>query len=610
MTSPYTFDQFTAVHNFMDLTFSPDGEWVAYASNVSGQFNIWKQRVEENAHGPFMPIQLTALTDSALLRAAWSPDGKRIITMADFQGYELHQLYEIPAEKGWLYPLTHAHEVRHELARQPFSPNGRFVTYAANERNPREFDVVVRDLESGETRTLLAENGIYYPDSWSADGRYILASTLGEAANNNLYLCEVHEGTRKLLTPHQGNVLFTPGPWSPQGTGFYFLSNQEKEFTGLAYYDLRTGNTTWVENPDWDVQGVDLSSDGKYLAWVVNEGGYSRIYLKNQVTQKIKEFRDLPKGVIKKILFSPTNSLLGLYLSRAVRPADLYMLDVESEKFWGLTQSFIGGIPESEMAEPELVQYPSHDGLQIPAFLYKPKTWDGKPGPVVIAIHGGPEAQELPTYTGSNGFYQYLLHLGIGVFAPNIRGSTGYGKSYQQRIHRDWGGAELDDLACGFRYLQGLEWVDPSRIGLFGASFGGFEVLSCISRLAEYPWAAAVAISGPSNLITFTQTVPAFARQYMKETVGDPESEADFLRTRSPITYVQNIKTPLLVIQGANDPRVPPTESEQIVSHLRHSGQEVEYLFVEGEGHMFAKTTNWLRILRTSAEWFQMYLLR
>lgn len=606
MKPAYSFDQFTAVQNYIDLSFSPDGNWVVYCTNPSGQFNLWRQRVDLSDNGPYAPIQLTDLSESALLRAVWSPDGKRLITMVDYSGYELYQLFEASPTKGELSPLTTAQETRHELARVPFSPDGRFLAYASNERDLMAFDAVIRNMETGEVR-IVAEGGLYFPDSWSSDGRFLLIQTMGETANNNLYLCDLETGEMRCVTEHDGEALFVPGAWHPDGK-LYFLSNDCQEFTGLAVYDLETGLTSWVEKPAWDVQTVEVSRDGRYLAWVVNEGGLSRLYVRDFQTDQIT-CPHLPSGVIGKILFSPAQPLLGLYLSRSVCPTDLYMLNVESGMYGRLTHSFKGEIPEAEMVEPELVHYPTHDGRQIPGFLYKPKTTSNKPVPVVISIHGGPEDQERPTYTGNNGFYQYLLHRGIAVFTPNIRGSTGYGKTYQRLIHRDWGGAELRDLECAFQYLQKLDWVDAAHVGLFGASFGGFAVLSCVSRLPNCPWAAAVDISGPSNLITFTQTVPAYAREYMKAMVGDPEEDLEMLQARSPITHVEQIHAPLLVIQGAHDPVVPATESEQIVTRLSTLSREVVYRVFEDEGHMFAKTSSWLEVFKLSADWFERHLL-
>src|SRR5690606_30589604 len=260
---------------------------------------------------------------------------------------------------------------------------------------------------------------------------------------------------------------------------------------------------------------------------------------------------------------------------------------------------------EADMTRPELIRYPSFD-REIPAFLYRPTGGAGKL-PVLLSIHGGPEAQERPQYLYA-GFYQYLASRGIAVLAPNIRGSTGYGKSYQKLIHRDFGGDELRDLEHAAKWLQAQEWVDPARIGVFGGSFGGFATLSCVSRLPEY-WACGVDIVGPSNLITFAQSVPPTWRDFMAEWVGDPERDAELLRERSPITYVDQIRAPLLVIQGAKDPRVHRNESEQMVARLRELGREVEYLLFEDEGHGFTKRANNLKAFRAAAEFFERKLL-
>lgn len=606
--SRYEFEQYAAVRNYSDLAFSPDGKWVAYVTNASGQQNVWRQPTTITPGGhPSMPIQLTALVEEAARRAVWSPDSKRILTIADRHGTENFQIYEIPPEQGWLYPITNKPEVRHEIGERPFSPDGRYIAYGSNERKTTDFDIVVRDLVTGETRTLLAGDANYFPADWSPGGRYVLAIKFNLNIDQDIFLCDIETGENRHLTPHEGEVKFLPGRWHPDGRGFYLLSDQNREFVGLAFFDLPDRSMQWLENPEWDIQEGDVSPDGRYLAWLVNEDGYSRLYVRDRSTDEVREYPDLPEGVYSNLRFSPADSSLGFYISRPARPADLYILDVDIGEFWRLTQSFLGGVPEEEMVEPELIRYRTFDGRRIPAFLYKPK--DLAPGesvPVVLSIHGGPEAQEMPRYT-YNGLYQYLLNRRIGVLAPNIRGSTGYGKSYQGLIYRDWGGAELKDLEHAALYLRGLEWVDSDRLGVFGGSFGGFATLSCVTRLPDY-WAAAVDIVGPSNLITFAKSVPPFWRRFRKQWIGDPEEDADLLRERSPIQYVDNVRAPLLVIQGANDPRVVKAESDQMVERLQALGQTVEYMVFEDEGHGFTKTSNLLKVLRASAEWFEKHL--
>ena len=207
-----------------------------------------------------------------------------------------------------------------------------------------------------------------------------------------------------------------------------------------------------------------------------------------------------------------------------------------------------------------------------------------------LSIHGGPEAQERPGW-GYEGLYQFLQYSGIGVFCPNIRGSTGYGKSYQKLIHRDWGGNELQDLKFAAEWLMGRKEIDGSRMAVFGGSFGGFATLSCVTRLPEY-WKAGVDICGPSNLLTFCKSVPPFWLRFMKEWVGDAETESDFLLQRSPITYIDRTKADMLIIQGANDPRVVKPESDQMVDRLKQMGRSVEYMVFPDEGHGFTKSEN------------------
>ena len=604
----YPFEQFTAVRHIHGLTFSPDGREVAYITNTSGQFNLWKQSV-----GGGWPWQLTAFEEETLRSVAWAPDGKRFVFTADRHGTEFHQLYELEIPGGWPVQLTDAPNVQHNFSSEGFSPDGRAIVYANNERSPADMDALWRDLATGEVKALMAGEGNFFPVSFSPDGTYVMIVHVRANTDMDLWLYDLPAQKGENLTPHPEDeeIVFWPGPWRPDSKAFYVITDKDREFKGLALYDLEKRSLEWVETPDWDVEGAALSRDGKYLAWVVNEDGYSRLYVRDLETGEPLELPELPRGVIPAMAggpeFSPDGKLLAFYFAGARRPNDLYVLDLEGREVRRLTHSHIGNIPEEEMVEPELVRIPSFD-REIPAWLYKPQGLkEGERVPVVLSIHGGPEAQERPWYNYS-GLYQYLLSRGIGVLAPNIRGSTGYGKSYQKLIHRDWGGGELKDLEACARYLQSLDWVDGRRLGVFGGSFGGFATLSCATRLPDY-WAAAVDIVGPSNLVTFAKAVPPFWKRYMKKWVGDPEEDYEFLMERSPITYVEQLKCPLLIIQGANDPRVVKAESDQMVEKLRSLGREVEYLVFEDEGHGFTKRANELRAWKATVEFFEKQLL-
>lgn len=594
----YTFEQFTAIRRYQPaLAFSPDGSAVAYSSNASGQFNLWRQPV---AGGE--PAQLTHYDDHAVREIAWSPDGQTILYTADRQGDEFHQLYTIPAAGGDATQLTDVAQVQHYLALEPWSPDSRAIAFAANDRVPTDQDVLVRDMASGDVRRVLAGDAMYFPIAWSPDGSRMTVLDAKSNTDTDVYLLTLADGALRHLTPHEGEVQYLAGPWAPDGSGFYLLSNAGREFMGLAFYDLATGHSDWIVAPEWDVEEAWVG--GNTLAWAVNEDGYSRLHARDLATGQDIALPDLPEGVIGLLRVSPDGGKLGMLFNRPRHPSEIYVLDLKTGSLTQLTQGFLGGIDEADLIQPELIRYPTHDGREIPALLYRPR--GAGPFPVILSIHGGPEAQERPSYAYS-GLYQYLAHRGVGVLAPNVRGSTGYGKSYQALIHHDWGGDELKDYEAAAQYLRSLDWVDANRIGVFGGSFGGFATLSCVSRLPDY-WAAAVDIVGPSNLVTFAKAVPPTWRRMMAKWVGDPETEADFLMSRSPITYVDQIRAPLFVIQGANDPRVVQSESDQIVQRLRGRGVDVRYDVYPDEGHGFTKRENELRAMRDTADFFERHL--
>jgi dipeptidyl aminopeptidase/acylaminoacyl peptidase len=295
---------------------------------------------------------------------------------------------------------------------------------------------------------------------------------------------------------------------------------------------------------------------------------------------------------------------LAVLLSTGTRPLNIALLDLGTGELRWLTDAH--PVSAVATADPALVRFPTHDGRDIPAWLYRP-AGDGLRA-VVLSIHGGPEAQERPSYNYA-GLYQYLVANGVAVLAPNVRGSTGYGTTYQRLILRDFGGAELGDFAAAARYLHGLDWVDPDRIGVFGGSYGGFAALSCLSRLPEY-WACGVSVVGPSNLVTFVRSVPPTWRPMMAAWVGDPDTEADFLMSRSPVSYVDKIRAPLFVIQGANDPRVVKAESDQIVEALRARGVEVRYDVYDDEGHGFTKRENEVKAMGDVADFLIAHLAK
>jgi dipeptidyl aminopeptidase/acylaminoacyl peptidase len=585
------------------LALSPDARHVAYIDDRSGQFNLVVQALSGGE-----ARLLTRREDSTVTWADWHPSGESLVFLADSKGDERTQLHHVDMAGGPAHALTVTSGALFEQSfGYPFSPDGRWLVYTGNDRVPRERDMLLRDLDSGEVRRIVIEGatGGLTAGHWSPDGACLSAADLrGGRSDHVLYLVPATGGTPRRLTRETG-ATYWPGPWLPDGSGFLVRSNHERDFTGLAVMDAGSGQLSWLANPDWDVEDATLSGDGRTLVWCVNVDGASQLRARDLSTNVDLPVPTLPRGEMASMALSRDGRFAVLLISTPTRPWNLAVLDVSSGDLRWLTEARPAGAASASLAEPALVRYPSRDGRQIPAFVYRP----ARPGrvPVVLAIHGGPGIQERPHYS-NDGLFQYLVSRGVAVLAPNARGSTGYGYSYQELSFRDWGGGDLGDFAAAAQWLRGQNWVDTTRIGLYGRSYGGFAVLSCVSRLPEFDWAAAVVWSGPSNLVTFTRAQPPTWRSKVATLIGDPDTDAEFLMSRSPVTYADQIRTPLMVIQGANDTRVPQHESDQIVDTLRERGVEVRYDVYPDEGHVFGRRENQTKARSAAAEFLLAHL--
>ncbi len=601
---PPRFEQFVAVRRFQPvITFSRDGRRVLYVTDTSGQFNLWRSPVRGGT-----PEQLTAFEEHAVRSVSVTPDASEIVFTADRHGDEFHQIYSLPYRGGWPEQLTDAEQVQHFLDQAGWSPDGAALAFAANARTPTDMDVWLRDRETGEVKKLFGENMYAFPLGWSHDGTRLLVVDARSNSDSSIHLVYASTGVSEELTPHEGDVKYIPGPWAADDSGFYLLSDEGREYTGLAHFDLDQRRLDWVDAPEADVLHAAGSEDGRVLAWIVNERGWGTLRFRDLESGRDLPDVQLPRGALPMLGGGLTLSADGRYAAtlwmEPRRPSELYVIETATGRAKRITDSMLGGLRPRDLVDVEETSYPSFDGREIPAWLYRPKR-KRRQTAVVLAIHGGPEAQERPRYYP---LYQYLTSRGVAVLAPNIRGSTGYGKSYQSLIHHDWGGADLKDMEHAAKWLREQDWIDADRIGIFGISYGGFATLSCVTRLPEY-WAVGAEGVGPANLVTFSKAVPPTWRRFMAKWVGDPETEADFLMERSPISYVDNVRVPLLVLQGAKDPRVVKGESDQMVEKLRALGREVEYVVFEDEGHGFTKRRNEIEAERRIAEWLERHLV-
>jgi dipeptidyl aminopeptidase/acylaminoacyl peptidase len=593
------FEDYLAYRRFLPVAeLTPDAKRVLFSSNLSGQFNLWSVAIDGGE-----PEQLTAFEDNSVRSAAVRGDGT-ILFAADKDGDEFYQLYRIPPG-GEVEQITDLAQVQHAITSAAWAPDGKSFAFSANSRTPTDGEVFIWAEGEAEPRYLFGEGMYTFPIVFSPDGSLLLVADFRSNTDVSLWTVDVQSGEATERTPHEGQVKSFPGPWKRDGSGFFMLTDEGREFSGLAFQPL-DGLLEWIETPDHDIEEVAGSGDGRLVAWIENDDGWARLRLRDVERGVDLPEPKLPEGTItvfgSGLALSHDGAKLALIWDQPARPGEVYVVDTESGDANPVTESREPALLALDMRLPELIRYESFDGREIPAWVYRPEG-DG-PSPFAVLIHGGPEAQEKPLYRS---YVQYLLSRGIGVLATNIRGSTGYGKTYQKLIHHDWGGADLEDWRYAAEWLKAQPYVDGERLAVFGGSYGGFATLSCVTRLPEY-WRAAVDIFGPSNLLTFVRAVPPQWIRFMADWVGDPDTEEDFLRERSPITYVEDVRAAMLVIQGAKDPRVVKAESDQMVERLRELGREVEYVVFDDEGHGFTRYANEMRAYKLTCDFLESHL--
>lgn len=583
----YKVSQFYAIRAITGLSLSPDGKTIAYVTNTNGLPNIWTIPIEGG-----WTSQIT-LQDNAVTGLKYSPRKNELLFRSDNQGDENHQLYLISDKGGEYEYLTPSH-IGAQIDSFNWNSKGTKILFSSNKRDKRYFDTYIYDLKT-KTEECIYECSDIYPlvaDGWSKNERYILFQKHYNNSNQDILLYDRQTKNLVNITEHTGQMKNTGSGFDKKDETIYFLSDYEREFEAIAYYKIKSGEIGWFVTEGWDITDYKFSSSGNLLLYSVNQNGATKLKLKNLKTNKTKTLK-LGKGNCSVFKFTPDDKKVILIFDSPQNPNDIYVYDIKKESFKQITFSMIGGIPKSDFTVPHEIKYKSFDGLEINGYLYIPKgaKKDGS-NPAVVWPHGGPEWQEKNLF---NKYFQVMANRGYVVIVPNFRGSTGYGKTFQNMIYKDWGGAEFKDVLGAYDYLVNSAYADKSRIAVVGGSFGGFMTLTCITRAPEL-WKCAVDVFGPSNLLTFMESIPEHWKPGASALVGDPVTDKDFLTERSPINYVDNIRCPLFIVQGKNDPRVRQPESDQIAGKLKDAGKEVEYIVLEDEGHGFSKVHNQIMV--------------
>jgi len=493
-----------------------------------------------------------------------------------------------------------------------WSHDGRQLAWASTARNGTDYDLWVRDMATGEARIVLKEGGLWTPMDFSPDGKRLLV--LRYVSINESYPGELDLATGKLeLFPVDGGkAAFNAFRYAPDGRSVYYVSDEEREFLTLRHHDPAGGAPTLVSGDvPWDVAELAIADDGRHLAYVANEDGISRLRVLSLPGHREIPLPALPIGVIGGLGFSPDGQRLALTLNSATSPSDVYVVELATATLVRWTQSEVGGLDASNFRAPTLVRYPTFDSVDgkprtIPAFYYRPEG-EG-PFPVVVNIHGGPEAQALPVFNPS---IQFMLEeLKVAVLVPNVRGSAGYGKSYLQLDNGFLREDSVKDIGALLDWIGQQPELDAKRVGVSGGSYGGYMVLASLVHFNDRI-RAGIDVVGISDFGTFLANTESYRRDLRRAEYGDeriPEMKA-FHDRIAPLNNAGKITSPLFVAQGYNDPRVPWTEAEQIVKAVRGNGDDVWYLLFKDEGHGFRKKANSDYFGAASVLFWQKHLL-
>ena len=569
-------------------TWSPDGKSLAFISNMSGRNNLWLVP----ADGGF-PVQLT-VSDQRQTNPAWSPDGKWIAFQSDYEGDEQWDIFLISPKSGKLVNLTQTREIAEQDP--TWSADGRYLAYEVKPKASAAYEIDVYDMIMREVKHITSntpqDKGNYHP-LWSKDGKHIVyTQEQAKGTDSNVFIADLESGQSTLLTPHDGEQLFSANDLSPDGKTVLLTSNAGNGYENIGALSLATKKITWMTKETWEIRGHNFSPDGKHLVFSANVDGNENLYLHDLATGKSAQLA-IAGGVNEPAgnsAYSPDGSRL-LYLHNGpTAPADLWTYDLGRNAAQQITHSLLGGIRAEDLVEPYLIHYPSRDGKwTISAFLYVPFNMarNGQ-NAAIVYIHGGPASQTMNSF---NRFIQFAANQGYMVLAPNYRGSTGYGKKFQQANLFDMGGGDLEDVIAGVEWIKQTGHLDPKKIAVMGGSYGGYLSMMAVTKAPDL-WAAGIPIVPFVNWGTEIENEDPVLREGDIATMGDPVKNRALLEDRSPINFIDKIKAPLLLLAGGHDPRCPKSETLQVVDAIKKRGGSVDYKIYDNEGHGFARVDN------------------
>lgn len=598
----YTIEQFMNTVRIGGSSFSADEKSILFHSNKSGIFNVYSVPVAGGSAS-----QLTNSTKESTYAVSYFPNDARILYTYDRGGNENNHLY-LRELNGAERDLTPGEKTKANFL--GWSHDRKSFFFSTNERDPRFFDIYEMPIDTFKATMIYKDQmGLNFA-AISNDKKYIaFDNSGGSQADSNVVLYNTVTKELDIITAHFDEEMSNQAQeFDPNSKYLYYLTDDGSQFRYVMRYDLKSRDTKVIEKAPWDISYTYFSRNGKYRVTAINEDARTKIKIYEQATGKLVDLPKLPNADITGVNISPSEKLMAFYLNGDRSPSNLYVYDFATKKATKLTDSLNPEINPDDLVDSQVIRYKSFDGLEIPSILYKPKNASAQnKAPALLLIHGGPGGQ---TRVGYSPVTQYLVNHGYVILGVNNRGSSGYGKTFFAADDGKHGREPLWDCVEAKKYLASLGYVDEKKIGIMGGSYGGYMVLAALAFKPE-EFAVGVDLFGVSNWVRTLESIPPYWESFRKtlyKEIGDPKKDLENLRAVSPLFHADKIVKPLIVLQGANDPRVIKPESDEIVDNIKKRNGVVEYVLFDNEGHGFTKKANEIRAYKAILDFCDRYL--